>query len=522
MAAAANKKLLKIAPPVDSPGYLAQALVELHKAVKGAGFYPKGHPYRTETLQRAFASLKKMVAERELVLGVSRQGFLLVGEPVEGNAMVQQLAHECFIRRIANMTLMQDLCAPDVGVLVELLNSDPQKAVAAGGIARELQDRGVQTVWLNEKDLAAIWSKRPAYQEGETEGWDSMPVEPVPAPQQRQRDVTELLSLMDREEVDARYQELGRELVNRFKLDPGEVPVLDVLKELLRQHENLDKSLPKREYALFTMEHLGDGAADQLLHQLESRECEDREVLHRVLTALGGKGAYWVIQRLCLAEGLFERKALAAALIAMGTPAVAPLIAMLKDERWYVVRNMVAIMGELRNHDCVLALKKPLYHPDLRVRKEAIRALMKIGGESAALMLLSLLDEADEVVVRHAVLALGLMRSREAVPALLRLLERRDLLLKELGVKKEVVQALGRIGDRRVTPQLIRMLGSRGWPVLGRWLELKVAIASTLGVMGDETALSALAAHAKGSGELAEACREALDALERVSGGTHD
>jgi HEAT repeat protein len=114
------------------------------------------------------------------------------------------------------------------------------------------------------------------------------------------------------------------------------------------------------------------------------------------------------------------------------------------------------------------------------------------------------------------------MHSREAVPALLKLLDRRDIFLKELGVKKEVVTALGRIGDRRVTPQLLKMLGTRGWPVLGRWLELKVAVASTLGMLGDETAIAALTSLARGSGALAEACREALDAIERISGGTHD
>ena len=517
---AANKKMLRLIPPSDGKGFLTQALVELHKAVKGAGFYPNGHPYRTETLQRAFQLLRGLLSEHELVLGVNRQGFLLVGEPVEANAMVHQLAHECFIRRIATITFMQDLLPGDLGVLVHQLNSDHQKA-AAGGIARELEERGVRTVWVNEKDLASIWSKRPAYDETLTQGWDSMPMEQMPPPV-KQRSAAELLQLMAKEKVDARYQELGRELVAGFQAEPREVQVLPVLEELLRQHRDPEMSLPKREYALFTLEHLADGAADLLLDSLESRDCEDREAIHRVLAALGGKGAYWVIQRICLAEGLFERKSLAAALVAMGSPAIAPLVAMLKDERWYVVRNMVAIIGELRCADCVLALKKPLYHADIRVRKEAIRALMRIGGDPAVLMLLPLLDEQDEGLVRHAVLSLGLMRSREAVPSLLRLLERRDLLLKELAVKKEVVTALGRIGDRRATGQLLKMIGSRGWPVLGRWLELKVSVASTLGMLGDEAALPALASLARGSGALAEACREALDAIERVSGGSHD
>lgn len=514
-----KKKLLKLVPPVEQP--LARGLVGLYKAVKGAGFYPEGHPSRAEGLQRAFEQLRALVAERELVLCVSRQGFSVAGEPVQGNNMVQQLAHDCFIRRIASITFMRDLLPGDLGWFVHLLNADPQKAALRGGIAKELEQGGVRSIWLNEKDLAAIWAKRTGYRDDLQEGWDSFAPD-LAASRAKPQSIPELLDLMAAEKVDARYQELGRELVARLQAEPNQVPLLPVLQELLRQHQETQRSLPQREYALFTLEHLADGAAELLLASLQSHDCQDREAIHRVLAALGEKGAYRLIQRICLAGGLFQRKCLAAALVAIGPPAVAPLTAMLRDERWYVVRNMVAILGEIRSGDCVPALKKPLYHDDVRVRKETVRALMKIGNEPSLLMLLPLLEEADEGVVRHTTLSLGLMRSREAVPELMRLLERRDLLLKELGVKKEVVAALGRIGDHRATGQLLKLLGSCGWPVPGRWLELKVEVAATLGMLGDEAALPALTRLARGRGALAEACREAIDSIERVSGASHE
>ena len=518
-----QKKLRLIMAPSEKADLLVQALVHLHKALKGAGFYPQGHPYRSETLQRAFEVLRALLAERELILSVSRQGFLLDGEVVEGNVMTLQFAHECFIRRVASIVFMQDLLLCDLEAFIRLLNADPHKTAGFGGFARQLEESGVQTIWINEKDLAAIWAKRggPGFGEEAAEGWDGF-ASLEAAAEARTRDIAELLRLMAQEKLDARYQELGRELVKTLRGHTGGSAVLPVLEELLRQHRDLQRSLPQREYALFALEHVADGAADLLLDCLESRECEDKEGIHQVLSVLGGKGAYWIIQRICLAEGLFERKALATALVSLGTPAIAPLIAMLKDERWYVVRNMVSIIGELRSQECVVALKRPLYHKDVRVRKEAIRALMKIGGEPAECMLIQLLDELEEGVVRHAILSLGLMRSRQAVAPLMKLLERRDLLLKGLDAKKELAVALGRIGDRRATGLLLRMLATRGWPVLGRWLELKIVIASTLGVLGDEAALPALSALAAGKGTLAEACRDALDAIERVSGGVHD
>ena len=538
------KKPLKLAPaPAETSTPLALGLVELFKAVKGAGFYPEGHPYRVETLRRAFDALRGSLSERELVLAVNRQGFLLDGRGVEG-AMVLLLARECFIRRIASITFLRDLLLGDLELLVQLLNSDPLRAVASGGLARELEERGARTIWINEKDLDAIWAKRGigagiegtgAAGEamfpggaGSGEGWEELAEGglvggelPAGAAQAAAGPlgVPELLLQMDQARGEERYQELGRALLDRLRDHPGEVPILAVLEELLRQHRDAHKSLQQREYALFTLDHLADGAADDLLDSLESRECSEKEGIHQVLAALGGKGAYWIIQRICLAQGLFERKSLATALIGVGAPAIPPLVAMLKDERWYVVRNMVSIMGELRSSECVAALKRPLYHQDLRVRKETIRALMKIGGEAAEGALIPLLEEPDEGVVRHAVLSLGLLQSRQAVPPLLNLLEKRDLLLKGLVVKKELVVALGRIGDRRATGALLKLLGTRGWPVLGRWLELKIEVAATL---GDEAALPALAGLAAGRGALAEGCREALDAIERVSGGIHD
>jgi HEAT repeat protein len=436
--------------------------------------------------------------------------------------MIQQLAHECFIRRIATITLMEDLLLCDLEIFVDLVSADPYKVASAGGLAKSLEERGSRTVWINEKDMAAIWAKRgvPVPQKSE-ESWDGVPLPEAgdePESSDTERTIKELLRLMSEERRDARYQQLGRELVERFRERPDEVKVLPVLEELLNHHQAQQRSLPQREYALFTLERVADVSPHLLLDHLENREDHAKETIHRVFAALGVKGAYWIIQRISLAEGVFERKLLAAALVRLGQVAVAPVAAMMKDQRWYVVRNMVTILGELRAPEAVIPLRSAVRHSDQRVRKEAIRALMRIGGEPAEATLMTLLEEPDDGIVKHAILSLGLMRSRQAVPVLIRMLERRDLLLKTLAMKKELAMALGRIGDRRATPTLVKILGTRGWPVLGKWQDLKLSAATALGILGDEAALPALAPFASDRGLVAEACREAVDAIERVSG----
>jgi hypothetical protein len=507
----------------DSTAFLAQGLVDLQKAVKCAAFYPEGHPYRTDSVRRTFGMLLGLLAERDLVLTVDRQGFLLDGDRVDGGPMALQLARECFIRRIVSITLMQDLLLADLDALIQLLSWDPQRTAAVGAFARQLQQAGVCTIWINEKDLAAVWAKRAGEVSAQKPNFESVPKPAVAASDSAaDSSVADLLQLMALESGDQRYRELARELVEAVGRAGRELAILSVLEELLRQHEDRQKSASQRECAVFILRRLADGAADFLLSSLEDRDCLEKEAICRVLAALGGKGADWVIDRICVAQGIYQRKALATALVAIGPPAIEPAAAMLRDERWYVVRNMVSVLGELRASETVPALKRPLYHQDGRVRREAVRALMKIGGDPAQSMLIRILDEPDPGLVRHAILSLGTMRSKQALPALLTLLERRDLRMKGLDLKKELLVALGRIADRRATPLLLKLLGQRGWLALGRRLELKLAVASALGALGDLAALPSLAGFAAGSGALAEACRDAVGAIERVSGGIHD
>ena len=49
-----------------------------------------------------------------------------------------------------------------------------------------------------------------------------------------------------------------------------------------------------------------------------------------------------------------------------------------------MVRNAVAILGELRDQEAAAGLKPLLKHKDVRVRRETIRSLTKIGGQSTA------------------------------------------------------------------------------------------------------------------------------------------
>jgi HEAT repeat protein len=55
----------------------------------------------------------------------------------------------------------------------------------------------------------------------------------------------------------------------------------------------------------------------------------------------------------------------------------------LRDERWYVVRNVVLALGKSRQRDAAGPLSELLDHEDHRVRIEVLRSLSSCGGEEA-------------------------------------------------------------------------------------------------------------------------------------------
>jgi HEAT repeat protein len=544
---AGNDAGLKLVHPRTEPvRSLGAVLADLYKALRSVGFYPPGHPRRDKILETAHKSLQSWLADKELVLVITRAGFSVSdgGALVDGNQMSQALAGELFIRRIKRLTVLRDLSVTDLRSFLQLLSLDPHKLTASGAMAQEMMARGIRTIWSNEVDLSVIWDKRQAMDESgvalavdENDGSNAAAAETeavsfdedgfladYPLEEAPELLLDELIARMDKESDDKHYQQLARMLgakAEQLKETARCAPLFSALEALMRHSSEETRSAVQKEYAIFTLEQMADGVMmDFLLQHLESSGTIEKERIYLLLKQLGAKVAYGIIQRLCLADGLLARKALATALLRIGPPAIPPLLAMLKDERWYVVRNMVAIIGEIGCRDCVNALRPAVYHPDQRVRKEAIRSLVKIGGKDVESLIVGLMDDRDEVIVRHAVLSLGLMKSTAAVQPLIQIMEKRDIFMKRLTMKINAIQGLGRIGDKRATPNLLKVLTAHDWLPWSRWDELKIAAAIALGQLGDEAALPLLKVKASGGGRLGTACSEAVDNIERVAEGT--
>ena len=114
---------------------------------------------------------------------------------------------------------------------------------------------------------------------------------------------------------------------------------------------------------------------------------DSKEVIRGTLITLGELSVMPILQLLMDENDREMRRELMSILIAIGDPAIPYLKRMLIDRRWFVVRNGVKILGDIKTNYDIEVFWQPLTHSDARVRSEAITSLYNVGGLDAAKML---------------------------------------------------------------------------------------------------------------------------------------
>ncbi|OGW60168.1 MAG: hypothetical protein A2V83_06330 [Nitrospirae bacterium RBG_16_64_22] len=87
------------------------------------------------------------------------------------------------------------------------------------------------------------------------------------------------------------------------------------------------------------------------------------------------------------------RRYIISVLIALGPPVVPPVMESLDDSRWYVVRNGIHVLGELKAEEAAIPISRLARHFHERVRQEAVAALGKIGSRRGLPVLGAILEK---------------------------------------------------------------------------------------------------------------------------------
>jgi HEAT repeat protein len=212
-----------------------------------------------------------------------------------------------------------------------------------------------------------------------------------------------------------------------------------------------------------------------------------RDPLHAVLLRLGPDGAEALIDLLTSADSLTDRRAYLAALAKM-RDAVPTLMHLLGDNRWYVVRNAIDLLGEMRAVEAENALLDVANHREERVRRSVATALARLGTLRSIQTVQNMLSDAVPEVRVHAVQGLGIVKSPRAVAALSRALDGET----DPEVQAVILAALGRQATEEAVARLTKAAEPEGRLFKRKPTALRVSAVQALAEANTPAALAAI------------------------------
>ncbi len=184
---------------------------------------------------------------------------------------------------------------------------------------------------------------------------------------------------------------------------------------------------------------------------------DDRVPLLQVISRAGDAGVDVLLGQLLVSDDPLARRAYFDGIVAMdvGSPV---LFDLLRDARWFVVRNAAALLGEMHVNETDTALLPLLRHADARIRMAAARALIRVRTPKALQGLHAAIDDRNAEVRRLAAAAFGLAGGavggiRPPAARLAVALTREA----DEDVALEMLAALGRLGSADAVQRLLRI-----------------------------------------------------------------
>ncbi len=170
------------------------------------------------------------------------------------------------------------------------------------------------------------------------------------------------------------------------------------------------------------------------------------------------------------------RKFLISLLVRFGSDATMEARRRLKDPQWFVIRNMLYIIGETGANELHPDVRPFFYHEHPKVRYEAVRTLLKVGDPEGVEYVRAMLESGDDVVVQQAITLCGAFRVKDLLPELRKMVRKPNIGGADFLAKVPVVKALGEIGDPLVLEDFTSLLTSKSLLYRTQALQLKEEI----------------------------------------------
>ncbi|MEW6049657.1 MAG: HEAT repeat domain-containing protein [Candidatus Zixiibacteriota bacterium] len=233
---------------------------------------------------------------------------------------------------------------------------------------------------------------------------------------------------------------------------------------------------------LIAGEHDKAGAIKQILVAIGSEEVAlalsqiiahpVRQVRQQSLKVLAelGKASLKIFSRIIVDDSWFERDAERFEL---------------PDAKWYTIRNSIFVLGSLKDPEGVIPLRLRISDHDIRVRREIVSALEKIGGDEAVDLLVLMAEDEAREIRESAISAVGVIGSADTVPLLI------DVARRNSSEAIRAVSVMGKLGGPEAKNYLSQLLeDENALTTLSAGKvskeDLRVAVVKALGAMGSE------------------------------------
>jgi FOG: HEAT repeat len=137
------------------------------------------------------------------------------------------------------------------------------------------------------------------------------------------------------------------------------------------------------------------------------------------------------------------------------------LLPYLGDSRWYLVRNVVFILGQLKNTALLGKVVTLITHHELRVRKEVLKYLVTVPDPKAKPYILKFLRDESPALRIMALQMMGRARLQFALKPIAAFADTVEFEKMNISEKKAVYEAIGELGGEKMLPLFKSMLTKR-------------------------------------------------------------
>ena len=457
---------------------ITHAVTDLAKGLKAVQFYPENHPSLKKILEQTRASLEEIpIPEDGIALEVTKHALLFEDFTLpERHAALLDLRTSLFLRRTEKLIILPGVSKEEIKQFLQSLTLDPAEIIQMGGIEEILVSKKVSKIWINKVDYERLTEEMKEKDEGAFEG-DTLELVDEPLGTEEMELIDTISFLKDHGEPE--HKDSFDALISAIEKeeDPSKyIELVEKLSNLVNEMENQERGAHlDRVVGIYTT-HMGNppGGKEEIkplaaegirkisdmwsidiyINKFKNKKIQEHTMGRLALLALGKRAVSPLLDSLATEEDLTLRKSLVDLIAEIGTDSIPDVLALLHNSQWFVIRNMLTILGKIGNEEAASHVVEALEHGDPRVKKEAIKSLSRIPGTIATEALGECCFDGNDSIKSIAITSLGGKKDDRAVDILYGRFLAKKLIFPDIRIGLEVIDALKNIGSDKAISAL--------------------------------------------------------------------